>query len=202
MKGLGEMNSMIGVGEKPDSDKALKNGPELWDAILKEMNPGAVIAGGAVRDYLLDVEPKDIDVFMGNPVVPPVSSDPNDLSFLEYRDPRNQLFRIDDRYERMEEYAAVSNITVVSSGTMFGYKVDAIEIEDFDPATLLDGFDFSINRSMYFDQAIIDTEEARNDRERGTVTLKLGDRMERSEKRFSRFNERMGGRYRFIRGDL
>lgn len=38
-----------------------KNGPELWQEIIEKL-PGAVIAGGAVRDYLLGVEPKDIDL--------------------------------------------------------------------------------------------------------------------------------------------
>ena len=42
----------------------MANGPDLWRAILAKMPPGSIVAGGAVRDYLLGYEPKDIDVFM------------------------------------------------------------------------------------------------------------------------------------------
>jgi len=43
------------------------NGPDLWDAILLKLGPDAYIAGGAVRDYILGTEPKDIDVFLYKP---------------------------------------------------------------------------------------------------------------------------------------
>lgn len=49
------------------------NGPELWDEILgvaREFGQNPVIAGGAIRDYVLGLgAPKDIDVFIGG--VPP-----------------------------------------------------------------------------------------------------------------------------------
>ena len=53
----------------------MKNGPALWDEILHRLTTpvpnlgvtlasSAVIAGGAVRDYMLDLTPADIDVFI------------------------------------------------------------------------------------------------------------------------------------------
>jgi len=37
----------------------------LWDCILKLVDvPGAVVAGGCLRDHFLGLEPKDIDVFI------------------------------------------------------------------------------------------------------------------------------------------
>lgn len=43
----------------------MQNGPKLWREILSSHSPKAIIAGGAVRDYLLGLgEPKDIDIFL------------------------------------------------------------------------------------------------------------------------------------------
>ena len=39
------------------------NGPKLWQKLLDSAPKGAIIMGGAVVDYVLDVEPKDFDIF-------------------------------------------------------------------------------------------------------------------------------------------
>lgn len=168
----------------------MKNGPDLWDSILEKMPAGSVIAGGAVRDYLLGVEPKDIDVFMGVP---------NDLvDFTTFNigdEPRSGLFRIDNFYERLEEYQAMTNIDLVSSGTMFDFKVDAVVMTNFtDGAALVSEFDFAINQCWYTKaEGVRWTEASTVDRICKMVTLLQTDRLERSQKRFARFNERMGG---------
>lgn len=180
----------------------MNNGPELWDAILAEMQPGAIIAGGAVRDYFLGVEPKDIDVFMGDKPTPEASvlSGCWDLSQLSCAyDARSGLGRIDNTYERIEEYAAVTGIVLVSTGTLFDHRVDAIVMDNFDPTTLVEGFDFGITRCWY-DGEIHDTPEARNDRYYGTVTMLLDSRKERSLARFDRFNKRTGGGWKLVFG--
>jgi len=42
-----------------------RNGPALWDALLDAVNvPGAVVAGGSIRDWCLGIDPKDIDIFV------------------------------------------------------------------------------------------------------------------------------------------
>jgi len=59
-----------------DAFDVTKNGPGLWTAILDDVKDylstyygeaDAIIAGGAVRDFLLDEAPKDIDVFISQP---------------------------------------------------------------------------------------------------------------------------------------
>jgi hypothetical protein len=172
------------------------NGPDLWRAILAVMPVGSVIAGGAVRDYLLGVEPKDIDVFsdIAAERAMPSEADHN----IVYSDPRFGLYRIENEYERFEEYAAVSNIACVSSGQLLGHRVDHVIIEGFTSGPeLVAGFDFGLNR-CWFDGEIHDTDEARHDRETRTATLLLTDRVERSATRFQRLNERWGGGWRYV----
>lgn len=181
----------------------MKNGPELWNAILAQMPPGAVIAGGAVRDYLLGVEPKDIDVFCSVHAVTPISYfSGNEADVMpdwlpEGYDCRHGLFRVDDRHERQEEYTKLNNIAVVSCGTVFEYKVDLIEMNieaaAFNGTDLVADFDFAITRCFYDGTDIFDTIEAAVDRQNKTVTLMIDDRRERSQARFDRFNERRGG---------
>ncbi len=178
-----------GVLPAPAASIPSANGPALWDAILSRMPEGSVIAGGAVRDYLLGFEPKDIDVFTGFPV----GGNPSDYLDFKPNDPRYGLFRIENEHERFEEYAAVSNILCVSSGTLLGVKVDAILIENFKSgAELIEGFDFGITRCWY-DGEIHDTPEAQRDRESLTVTLLSDEREMRSLARFERLNARWGG---------
>lgn len=167
----------------------MENGPELWDAILSRMPKGAVVAGGAVRDYLLGVPPKDIDVFWHATAVPQTDI-PFDLDCIQ-PDPRSGLWRIDSIFERKEEYEALNDILLVSRGQLFGFTVDLIELSvPFDVAS----FDFGINH-VWYDGTLHDTEAAFNDRFTLYVTLHHADRLERSRKRFARFNERHGGKY-------
>lgn len=42
------------------------NGPRLWTNILNQIPGDSVIAGGCVRDWMLGVPEKDIDVFYNN----------------------------------------------------------------------------------------------------------------------------------------
>jgi hypothetical protein len=180
----------------------MKNGPELWDLVLCQMPRGAVIAGGAVRDYFLGVEPKDIDVFA--PALVHVNAEPDasysDLSNLIASDPRSGLYRIEDRYEREEEYKALGDIATVSRGKIGNISVDLIEMvsTELDPWALIGGFDFGITRCFYDGKLVWDTPEALTDRTNKSVTLLLGDRRERALKRFERFNVRMGGEFTLI----
>ena len=53
---------------KKNAERRYKNGPELWNQLLgvvgERITPTCVIAGGAPRDFILGIEPKDIDVFV------------------------------------------------------------------------------------------------------------------------------------------
>lgn len=154
------------------------NGPQLWDEILADLPDGAVIAGGAVRDYLLGVDPKDIDVFIhANEFVHPAG-------FEGLGD------------EKSAEYDAMNEISIVVRGNIAGFQVDLVGVT-FSPDEMVERFDFGIARCWY-DGEIHDTPEAAADRANKTVTLLLDDRIERSRARFARFNERMGGDWRLI----
>lgn len=172
------------------------NGPELWTQILSKFPDGAVIAGGAVRDHMLGIEPKDIDVFI--PARAGVVHDPaptNTTFSMKAFPARFGLDRIYEVFERQAEYAALNNIESVSRGEVFGYTVDAIEMNvDFTGQQLVETFDFGINW-CWFDGQINDTPEAFVDRYSKFIILHHHDRLERSLERFARLNERHGGQY-------
>jgi len=170
----------------------LKNGPELWKVILTKFPPEAIIAGGAVRDYLLGVEPKDIDVF-----VP--SSD-----FIDNIEWKEEGFMyLGDA--RQKEYEALPMINIVMHGRLNDIPVDyiGVSLPVWGGKELVSTFDFGITRCWFKDGDIYDTDEAEADRIDKTVTVYLTDRMDRARERFSRFNEKMGNTFslRLIYGD-
>lgn len=173
------------------------NGPELWKLILDRFPPGAIIAGGAVRDYLLGVPPKDIDVFI------PASAWKLDDSGIG-PDPRYGLARIDAVHERKVEYEALTDVNLVSRGTIEGFTVDLVELNyDFDGESLVKTFDFGINRCWFANTSygVYYTFSAKDDVKNKTVTLFHRDRLERSKRRFESFNKRHGGAYRLVAAD-
>lgn len=157
----------------------MQNGPELWRNILKGMPPGAIIAGGAVRDFLLHEEPKDIDVFMAKQA-------PN--SFLNSNENFYDLLEND---EDSSEYQGVKNLANVYRGELYGFTVDVIEMEKFDPAEIVGDFDYAIHRS-WFDGQIHETPEAMLDRMTRSATLLNDKKPERARDRFRSFNRRHG----------
>lgn len=162
------------------------NGPELWASILKHCPPGAFVAGGAVRDYLLGVEPKDIDVFA-----------PTD-AWVE----SSRFSRIDGPDNRCEEYLALSAIDVVQRGVINGWTVDLVYMswpiaKPWTPERVVASFDFGLTRS-WWDGDLHESDEAYKDRENRTVSLLLTDRPVRSRKRFERFNLASGGDWRLV----
>lgn len=159
----------------------MDNGPELWNTILAHI-PGGIVAGGAVRDYLLARPAKDIDVFV------PISWDPPN-GFEGWLP-----------HPEAEEYLAGDHVAFVFQQQIEGIVVDligvqfhsGIEIIPFSGHAVAASFDFGVTRSWY-DGELHDTFEAMHDREKGRVTLMRDDRPERALRRFERFNERMGG---------
>lgn len=164
------------------------NGPPLWTQILTRF-PTAVLAGGAVRDYALGVKPKDIDLFL----------DTGSYSEVPYDFQAIVGDRRDEDSERAQAYLAMPNIDIVLRADWSGWQVDMVGIKLESVAELLSSFDFGIARCAFtLNDGVIDTPEARSDRENKTVTLLHHDRPERARARFDRFNERMGGGWRFV----
>lgn len=159
----------------------MTNGPELWAAILGVMPPGSIIAGGAVRDYLLGVEPKDIDVFCLSAC----------WEFPEGFEPLGD--------NRREEYDAMNMIDIVHRGRLYDRQVDlvGVNLEPFTGQALVETFDFGITR-CWFDGEIHCLPECQTDIESRTVTLLITDRPERAAERFLRFNQRHLGTFELV----
>lgn len=163
---------------------AMNNGPQLWAAILALMPEGAIVAGGAVRDYFLGVEPKDVDVF-----VPSVALGGFDFTGFELLGE-----------DRREEYEALSFIDAVQRTKVNGMQVDLVGVHmpDWSPRALVETFDFGITRSWFDQDGLHDTAEAGFDRASKTVTRLIHDRPERAHVRFERFNQRMDGAFQYV----
>lgn len=153
------------------------NGPWLWDMVQKELLPyftDPTIAGGALRDYLLNcLEPRDIDVFVsqGGGTVP------------------GWLVQSSQSLHP-EEYEARYNVGGIWEGLFLDHKIQVIYTDCPDPDELLRGFDFGINRTFYRDSQIFDTWSAYQDRQKLTATLISDHSLEQSQKRFKRLQER------------
>jgi len=160
------------------------------------MPPGSIIGGGAVRDWFLGVEPKDIDVFIDarRGEAPPECS-----SLAGDRD---------------EEYEAMREVVCVQRGILEDRVVDVVHLDlivrdgglvlagEVDPKpftaeNVIELFDFGITRCAY-DGAIRDSTHASIDRANFTVTLFRHDRLERAMRRFERFTNRHNGVYTLV----
>lgn len=163
---------------------SVNNGPELWTAVLAKMPDGAIVAGGAVRDFLLGVEPKDIDVFC-----PTEALGAFDFTGFE---------PLGD--DRRDEYEALPLIDLVQRTKLNGVQVDLVGVHmpDWTPRALVETFDFGITRSWFDAEGLHDTAEAGCDRASKTVTRLIHDRPERALIRFERFNQRMGGAFQYV----
>lgn len=182
----GQEASVLTVDAAGTIPAVLTNGPKLWSAILEGMPKGAIVAGGAVRDYLLGVEPKDVDVFCPTEGL-------GGFDFTGF-DPLGE--------DRREEYEALSFIDVVQRTRAHGFQVDLVGVHmpDWSPRSLVETFDFGITRSWFDADGLHDTAEAGYDRSCRVVTRLLHDRPERAKARFDRFNQRMGGVFQYRAG--
>ena len=160
----------------------MTNGPELWTKILAAMPPGSIVAGGAVRDFLIGVEPKDIDVF---------------CSDLNFSIPEG--FAVLEGAEQDEEYAAMSEIDVVARGIVEGVTVDLVfmTLDPFNAQTLVESFDVTASQ-CWFDGSCHAYAAATADLAEGLVTVLRYERLPRTIERFDRFNARHDGRFQLI----
>ena len=160
----------------------MTNGPELWTKILAQMPPGSIIAGGAVRDFLLGAEPKDIDVF---------------CSDLNFSIPEG--FAVLEGAEQDEEYAAMGEIDVVARGIVEGFTVDLVfmTLSPFNAQTLVESFDVTTSQ-RWFDGECHAYAAAAGDLAEGLVTVLRYERLPRTIERFDRFNARHDGRFQLI----
>ena len=163
----------------------MTNGPELWNKILAQMPPGSIIAGGAIRDFMIDTQPKDIDVFCAQ---------------SSFRQLPEGFYSIDGSDNRAEEYQAMSEIDVVVRGEIEGLQVDLVvmNLEPFNGETLTDVFDVSTSQFWYVDNAARSRSGAMTDLMNDRVTVLRHQRLPRTIERFERFNARHDGRFQLI----
>ena len=176
-------DALIPTEQAAEPAASIANGPELWSAVLAKMPSGSIVAGGAVRDHLLGVEPKDIDVFCPTEAL-------GSFDFTGF-EPLGE--------DRREEYEALPLIDIVQRTHLNGVQVDLVGVHmpKWSPLALVETFDFGITRSWFDTEGLHDTAEAGYDRASKTVTRLIHDRPERALTRFERFNERMGGGFQY-----
>lgn len=141
----GEANPL---GKKPagvDFVPETPNGPELWDKILEGVReiyePEYVcVAGGAVRDYKLKQQPKDIDVFVK------MKEDwhPNQLL-----DEAGSLGWKGVNLKGNADYEKIPDPKIVLNGWVFEYNVDLIFQSKATGQGIVEGFDFGICQHWY-----------------------------------------------------
>lgn len=195
------------------------NGPKLWADMLAAINiPGAVVAGGCIRDCFLSVEPKDIDIFipvcsreeMIDKLFEQPISDPNDIfgsiSCTRYGNPRfgeiDMLEPGEHANEPGKRYAEYDDafgeggvLHGVAEGEFMGYSVNFIgrkaHIEG--PQALIESFDFGILQVYYDGVSCKFTEAQRIDSMVRRATMMHDRHVEQSLARFFRFNQRNPG---------
>lgn len=171
----------------------MKNGPELWAKILAVCPPGAFVAGGAVRDYFLGVEPKDIDVFVST-----------DVLQLNAHWETEVFRRIDGPDARTAEYLAMTDIDVVQRGTVAGWTVDLVYVgslgttKPFSANRVVESFDFGLTRMWFDGKKTHVLPEADADMINHQITRYVHNRPKRAQERFDRFNAAHGGDWRYV----
>jgi hypothetical protein len=173
----------------------MQNGPQLWDTILAALKPtfpSAVIAGGAVRDYLLGVEPKDIDVFV-NANLTKLSVRIEDFDFVRMEPNIEYEHWTEDQKHPvagvLDGHYLPTNIPVQLIGRPH---------EGFSAKSLVNDFDIGITQCWYDGDGVCETSACAADHENMTLTiLRNGSvrALERSKERAARFNAREGNSY-------
>lgn len=158
-----------------------------------------VVAGGAVRDFYLRQEPKDIDVFVPATCTEDFTSIIGSLSALQAH---GQIIGLMGDLSLASEYEAGEETEVfgVWEGEVIGVPVNIIGRKSLNTSihTLLRTFDFGINQVAYRGDQFYQTGEFIKDKLNTTFTLTHTRTYAQSLERFDRINARHGGRYRLV----
>lgn len=174
----------------------LKNGPVLWEALLEAIDlDGAVVAGGCIRDYLLRLEPKDIDIFVPHG---------NRQEFEELIASLNATGIFDLTLMDGEAYRTDDMLSVVgvAEGEALGFPINIIaRIAHLSGAwELINSFDFGILQWAFVStkEPLISTTQAFMDIALRNATLAHDRTREQSIERFKRFERRTDARLLLI----
>jgi hypothetical protein len=137
---------LLAAVEQNIKPKKLDNAPELWDKLLDAVReiyePTYVcVAGGAIRDHLLEKPPKDIDIFIKLP--------PGDytgrfvLDNAETLGWKNPVLKNDQAYENAE-------VQCVVGAKAFDYEIDLCFLFQANTGEeVVKNFDFGICQHWY-----------------------------------------------------
>lgn len=143
--------------------------PDQWHNTLvkfQEVDPLAMIAGGALRDLSLGRLPKDLDIFTR--VLPLQDWETSDID-----------------YEGMKYVEAV-----VTYASGLDIPVNVILHEPCSPQEMLESFDFGICQIGYNGKEMLFTPAYNWDMKYGVMTMRHTDRYPRSIKRYARWLDR------------
>lgn len=166
------------------------NGPKLWADMLAVVNvPGAVVAGGCIRDCFLNVAHKDIDIF-----IPCCDS-------KEFDDRINRMnLSSMSAFDRIEDadYEAdddIGHLFGVAEGEILGQQVNLVarKVHLNGPVALIESFDFGFLQMFYDGDAVQGTTLNMRDRYYKQATMAHDRHIEQSLQRFFRFNARNPG---------
>lgn len=153
--------------------QTMNNGPELWDEIRSYLPYEAIIAGGAVRDYMLQGPHRDIDVF---------------LLYQNFIDLPGEFKYDAPDIPREDEYPKDAAPFAVLNYTYKGNKIQLIYTEK-SPREHIDTFDIGLCQ-MWYDGEIHMTKIAEQDwRDHTLTTLR---QCEKTPNRLAKLAERYG----------
>lgn len=174
-----------------------KYGPELWQQLIEGVREiydpeWVVVAGGAVRDHLLQLPPKDVDIFVRRPKVA-------GKQLGELLEQANCLgWQNIHQVGRPGQYGGQKPVEIVIAGDTLGHHVEMILVKEETPEQMFDSFDFEICKCWY-DGEIHTTPKASVDIQKRQFTPS-GELTEASMARFNRINERHGKIFKLNHG--
>ena len=179
---------------------ATENGPALWETIINPIAAAygcpAIIAGGAVRDHLLGVDAKDIDVFVDVASIHDLEAEIAALAEAGFDlEPMDHT-----EYEDAPDW--VDAVRGVLDGNFRGYPLQIIARPSacFTGSRLVEKFDLAITQ-CWFDGEVHDTAAAAKDRAERTATVTRWNspaHVAVTYARFERFNQRQQSPFRLV----
>jgi hypothetical protein len=181
----------------------MDNGPKLWTVVATEVRkafPTCVIAGGAVRDYVLGKEVKDIDVFV-------YAKDGPDMAKKVAKLIENDDWEMNDDDQAADvEYLSSAGLRrlegVVDLTFLDEHNVQLIGVSntEFSPDWLMQDFDIGLCRAYFQEPNLfrLTDEFARDVRDR-TLTLYHGPEDPRYERSLERI-ERLKKKFKDFKG--
>lgn len=160
----------------PDNIQKAENGPDYWSSLLENVDEifgtTSFIGGGAVRDHLLGVLPKDIDIF-----IHPLDFTRDDLSNMCEELGWGRAAHVHgEEYLKNGSHGEISAFSVYElypkSSPVPVQLIFKMASKDNYLHDVLSQFDLDICKSAYYNGTIVDTEVAKDDRERKTITYR------------------------------